>query len=104
MQKFWRILNNSWTCEFEVNLVEKDGDDEPELLLNLLWLVAATIGVIWLIKTGGRFFLDMLREPTTAPRRRVPPLTMTSRTKDCMTMSTRMKGEGLRFAPTKASD
>ena len=111
VQKFWRILSNSWTCEFEVNLVEKDeDDDEPGMLWNFLWFVAATIGVIWMMRAGGRILLvkySEYREPTAIPRRRSPQRAAsaaTSRTIACMSKSTRVKGQGLRFAPTKASD
>ena len=29
IQKFWRILSNCWTREFEVNMIEVDTQDEP---------------------------------------------------------------------------
>ena len=109
IQKFWRILSNCWTREFEVNMVEVDAQDEPESWWSSVLLGLAMIGMIWLIKTGGELFSAVVRrerrEPTMPLRRRDSPRTRGStRTIACMTLSTRMKGQGLRFQPTKASD
>ena len=97
------------TREFEVNMVEVDAQDEPGSWWSLLWLGLAVIGMIWVIKTGGELFSAAVRrerrEPTMPLRRRDSPrIRGSTRTIACMTMSTRMKGSGLRFQPTKASD
>ena len=37
IRKFWQILNDSWTCEFEVNLVEKDLTNEVDTSTSTSW-------------------------------------------------------------------
>ena len=98
IRKFWQILDDSWTCEFEVNLVENDLTNEVDTSTStawsfILWLVAATIGMIWLLKTGGELFLRLTR-PTIPVRRASPstaPRQAETRTVACIAMSTRMK-------------
>ena len=90
-------------------MVEVDTQDKPGSWWSLVWLGLAVIGMIWLIKTGGELFSAAVRrerrEPTIPLRRRDSPrIRGSTRTIACMTMSTRMKGQGLRFQPTKEID
>ncbi len=54
IQKFWRILSNCWTREFEVNVIEVDTHVEPGSWSSLSWLGLAVVGVIWFMRDWWR--------------------------------------------------